>query len=589
MVVGSPSVDLLHFRGRSVRSAGGAGLYTALAARLAGADVTMIAPRPDPMPEELVESARLLRWCGPTVAPDALPHFEIAHEPGGKTTYLEAVWGAEALLTPDSIPDDLERGLVFIVPMIEPGLQVEFARHLRGEGWRVACGTYARAVERDREAVLTSIGLADVFFCNEEEAVALFGSLEHASTEPGRLLFITRGESGARVLQGRHATDVPGIPVEELDPTGAGDTFCGAVLAHLGSAVHPVLAARGAVAIAARLVTGVGPERLLDAEAPPAIPSDPRVEVDRDQVRRAAGILASAEGVAPFPFTGPAYPDEDGPGVLDFFFASTLQQFGFWSAEDDRYRQPMIARLGGRELKGSDFLFAAYRRWMDEAPAELTAAGHAGLDRATFDHRLRDDGGADPLPAPGLHYRLAVEYGNDMSALGWEARDLVDDALASGSAVVRLFSLLDHVAGYKEDPWRKKSALLAAILMQRPERFLDPGFAEDLPPIVDYHCQRSCLRMGLVRVTDARLRERLTARTLLEPGEEECVRAACHAAVARVRDLSGKPMGAVDWYFYQNRRRCPEMTEPDCAACPADPVCAHQVDLFQPVIRTTAY
>ena len=95
--------------------------------------------------------------------------------------------------------------------------------------------------------------------------------------------------------------------------------------------------------------------------------------------------------------------------------------------------------------------------------------------------------------------------------------------------------------------------------------------------------------MGLVRIVDARLRGRVAARTLLEPDAEEEIRAVCYEAVSRIRRLSGRPMGAVDRFFFQNRHRCPEMTEPDCAACPADPACAHETALFQPVIRTAAY
>lgn len=549
----------------------------------------MIAPRPDPMPPELIEPARLIRWRGGPVPPDALPHFEIAHEPGGKTTYLAAVWGSEGMLTPDDVPDDLDPDLSYIVPMIEPERQLEFVHHLKDRGWRVACGTYGAAARSHPDAVMASIALADVFFCNEEEAAILYGAVDRATAEPGRVLFITRGEAGARVLQGRHATDVPAFRVEELDPTGAGDTFCGAVLARLGAGAHPVLAARHGAAVAAEMVTGVGPERLLGSAAARAMTSDPRVEVDHDQVQRVAAIVAEAPDASPFSFTGTDYPYVGDPRALDFFFAITLQQFGFWTAREGRYGEPMIARLGRRELKGSDFLWAVYRRWLDEAPAELTPAGHAALDERTFDFRLRDESGVNPLPAAELHLRQAVAYGRDMEALGQSPKDVVDRARESDTPVTRLLSLLDHVGGYKEDPWRKKAALLAAILTQRPERYLVPGTDEDVPPIVDYHCQRSCLRMGLVEIVEPGLRRRIAGRTLVDSEEEEAIRAACYEAVAEVRRLGGQPMGAVDWFFFQNRRRCPEMTEPDCAMCPADPVCAHEKDLFQPVMRTAAY
>ena len=53
LVVGGASLDQLHFRGRTERSAGGAGMYTAAAAHRVGAQVAMFAPLPHPMPEAL--------------------------------------------------------------------------------------------------------------------------------------------------------------------------------------------------------------------------------------------------------------------------------------------------------------------------------------------------------------------------------------------------------------------------------------------------------------------------------------------------------------------------------------------------------
>ena len=47
--------------------------------------------------------------------------------------------------------------------------------------------------------------------------------------------------------------------------------------------------------------------------------------------------------------------------------------------------------------------------------------------------------------------------------------------------------------------------------------------------------------------------------------------------------------GAVDWFFFGARKRCPEMSEPQCHVCLVDPVCAHRKELFQPVLRTSHY
>ena len=110
-----------------------------------------------------------------------------------------------------------------------------------------------------------------------------------------------------------------------------------------------------------------------------------------------------------------------------------------------------------------------------------------------------------------------------------------------------------------------------------------------MPPIVDYHVQRSLLRLGVVEVQDPALHARLVARERLEPPDEDAVRRAAFRAMERLREESGRSMAACDYFLFQMRHRCPEMREPECARCPADPVCAHRKELFQPVRRTTFY
>ena len=102
LIIGGASIDVLHLAtGETVRSAGGAGLYTALAAHCAGTRTGIFAPRPDPMPEALQAAADRLSWIGPMVPFDQLPRFEIAHHGGGRATLLDAYWGGEMLITAD--------------------------------------------------------------------------------------------------------------------------------------------------------------------------------------------------------------------------------------------------------------------------------------------------------------------------------------------------------------------------------------------------------------------------------------------------------------------------------------------------------
>ncbi len=611
LVIGGASLDVYHLsNGQTVHSPGGAGLYTALAAARSGAHTGMFAPRPDPIPEPLKAAAGRIEWLGPDIPPDQLPSFEIAHYGGGRAALLNASWGGEMLITPENFPSSqIAASIVHIAALRTAERQLNFAKSIPKYSF-ISAGTYGKICASEPDTVRELINLCNFFFMNENEANLLYGGVDQVRAKPGQLIFVTLAGRGALVIQGDHVTHVPGHPASEFDPTGAGDTFCGATLAHLARGEHPLMAAQSAILLAAEMISAVGPARLLSDSPAPAPQPDPRVRVDDDQVRRIAQLIAQLPEVQPFRFVGDFFPYVDDPGALDWFFAVTLQQFGFWEKQKASHRvtetqgnpeklrvtvspwiysHPMIASLDGRSLKGSDYLFAAYRRLIDRDGGFFTSDRQAALTAEEFAAVLRADDGSDPMPAFDLHLETARSYGRDMLALGLTPREVVEQANRAEKPRAAFLSLLDHIGGYKEDPLRKKSMLLALILEQRPEHFLRPAPNENEPPVIDYHLMRSCLRTGLVDVIDDDLQSKLMGREELAAEDEWAVRFAAYQAIQRVQSLSGRSMGAVDWFFFNARRRCPEMTQPDCANCAIDTVCAHRTALFQPVRRTTFY
>jgi hypothetical protein len=320
------------------------------------------------------------------------------------------------------------------------------------------------------------------------------------------------------------------------------------------------------------------------------VPLNTRVQVDEAQVRQVAKTLSTISKASPYPWVGPTLPPVGHPKVVDYLFAATLQQFSFWSVRDNRYYQPLIARIGGVELKGSDYLWAAFTRGVENDTEFCSPERQANLSRDELLAVFRADNGEDPMPALDLHLEQTHQYGRDMLALQLTPQAVLDRALSSPQPLQTFLVTLDQVGGYKEDPVRKKSLLLALALNDRPETFLPLRDDERIAPIMDYHLMRSCLRIGLIDVLDVELETKLTNRQIVSPAEEWAVRYPAYLAIEQLVTLSGRSLSTVNGLIFSNaRKRCPEMTEPQCRLCPLDPVCAHRKELFQPVVRTSFY
>jgi sugar/nucleoside kinase (ribokinase family) len=287
LVIGCVSLDTIHIEQNDERKTfntiGGAGLFTALAASHAGAEVTLYAPKPSPMPQDLVAVDKAVNWIGPQVNPDDMPTLEIAHHGQGRATLIGASWGPEKLLVPESLDhearlSDKGKGMydiVHIAALSTPRRQLEFLRFFSGDRTcgLISVGTYARAISSDRETVLQMLDECTVFFMNSNEAALLFQGGEVAPKN-NQFFFVTDGRNGATVYSStyttgsktgsmangseRFAKHITASPANELDPTGAGDTFCGATLAALSKVKDAIAAASFGAELAARTIEHPG-------------------------------------------------------------------------------------------------------------------------------------------------------------------------------------------------------------------------------------------------------------------------------------------------------------------------------------------
>jgi ribokinase len=222
---------------------GGKGANQALAARRAGSDVVLVGAvgrdgfadtALDLLAADGVDLARVARADAPTGA------AFIAVDDAGRNQIVVAS-GANALARASALDDLATRpGDILLLQWEVPDAEIAAATiWAKARGLRVM-------INRAPAGPVTPelMAMVDVVVVNEHEVIALAAG--HAidtgdsdaiasglSTRYGSAIFVTLGAEGAIGWADgiRHAA--PALPVEVVDTTAAGDTFCGALAAAL--------------------------------------------------------------------------------------------------------------------------------------------------------------------------------------------------------------------------------------------------------------------------------------------------------------------------------------------------------------------
>jgi len=158
----------------------------------------------------------------------------------------------------------LHRGLVREIPTL--------FRRLKGAGLTISLDTNDDPADRWDDGVQEALGLVDVLMPNEREACKLAG-VDDLSAAVQRLsqrvpiVVVKKGAKGAvAVTEGTEVT-VPAVPVNVVDPVGAGDSFNAAFLhKYVYGADLSVCLAYGNLAAACSTTRTGGTEAFRDAE-----------------------------------------------------------------------------------------------------------------------------------------------------------------------------------------------------------------------------------------------------------------------------------------------------------------------------------
>ncbi|MFB3891286.1 MAG: PfkB family carbohydrate kinase [Phycisphaerae bacterium] len=140
-----------------------------------------------------------------------------------------------------SIPDKFRDSRYVFLANTHPALQLELLGQLTSPALVVA-DTMDLWINGEREALMKLLGKLDGLVLNDSEARLMTGEPKviaaglRIAGMVKRFVVVKKGEHGSVLFTGGKAYPIPGYPaVKVVDPTGAGDSFAGAMMGYLAA------------------------------------------------------------------------------------------------------------------------------------------------------------------------------------------------------------------------------------------------------------------------------------------------------------------------------------------------------------------
>jgi len=256
LLVGNFTLDM---RGRG-SVPGGSVFYSGCAAQALGVDVRIVSSvgRGFPLAEALSQLSCEVSFS----EAEETTTFRNVYRGGSREQFLCSAGGR---IPCDAVPAGWGDADVVLRCPVYSELGPELSGMLRGkvtgaslQGWLRTAGEGGRVIPRVDSEFLSSLAGVDVLFYSEED-VAHHPELGERFRRAAPVVVETRGSLGADVWIDGTETHVPGYPVRELDPTGAGDTFSAAFLVHYAEGRDVLAAADFACRICSVQVGLCGP------------------------------------------------------------------------------------------------------------------------------------------------------------------------------------------------------------------------------------------------------------------------------------------------------------------------------------------
>ncbi len=241
VVIGHLSIDHVKNKWGENVQPGGAALYTSLGAKVLMDEVRIISVvGKDYGYLDLVYS----NFPGSIIRRVNLPStfFRISYDEKFKAKYEDVKLGAGALLRVDDLPSHLiKKENLFHIAPLSPKKAERFIDKIKSRfsGIWVSMTTSPDYIEKsgNRKILRRLMNKVDLFIVNDYEAVALAEAeslISAVNSLKAKRLAVTLGPIGAILVENGKIQMIPalsGLTLNPKDTTGAGDTWCGCLLA----------------------------------------------------------------------------------------------------------------------------------------------------------------------------------------------------------------------------------------------------------------------------------------------------------------------------------------------------------------------
>jgi ribokinase len=273
-IIGYLSIDTISGpAGCAVDVPGGAALYSALAAHIVGAAVTLFASIGEDYP---IEALALINRIGIETGfirrvADATRRSCIRYSASGtrvSSHYRDPRWweATEYLVPP--LPLALEFFDIVVVNPVPPPILHEALGRATHANITSIVDTSEPFAFAGRDSILAALAAMSIFAASREETRTLCPRIDDDSAarelaSRGPIVVQKRGAQGVFLARGQNEVEpFPATPVMPVDQTGAGDAFVGALAANLSERKPLQESIRAAQSVAARTVSAVGPGAL---------------------------------------------------------------------------------------------------------------------------------------------------------------------------------------------------------------------------------------------------------------------------------------------------------------------------------------